>query len=179
MKTPTERAAEAMAIEPDPTDSDAIARARARVCGEASLTRQAVRNLASGTLTDDALDLLAGAVARLRTLRDRARQLDAMSKAALQAQIDADPDPIVPNPHLLPDGRIVTAEQARQLRTEACEALIALDDGARPAGTLYRQLLANGDLNGFSPAGAKTFARNRLMEYAAMVVEVAPEPGRA
>lgn len=179
MKTPTERAAEAMAIEPDPTDRDAIARARRRVVVEQGHAREAVRNLASGPLSDDALDLLAGAVARLRALRERVVQLDAMSKAALQAQLDADPDPIVPNPHLLPDGRIVTAERARLLRTEACEALIALDDGARPAGTLYRQLLTNGDLNGFSPAGARTWARNRLMEYAAMVVEVAPEPGRA
>jgi hypothetical protein len=170
MKTPTERAAEAMAIEPDPTDRDAIARARHRVAGETSLTRDAVRNLASGYLGPDELSLLEAAVARLRRLIGRSLELTEMSAAALQAQVDADPD--MAGTHLLPDGRLVPAEVARQLRAEACEALIALDDGARPAGTLYRQLLTNADISGFSPAGARTFARNRLGEYAAMVVEV-------
>lgn len=108
MKTPNERFAEVMAIAPDPTDRGAIVRARSRVCVQVSLTRDAVRNLAAGGLTDETLDLLAGAVARLRALRDRIRELDAMAKAALQAQVDADPD--MAGATVQDDGRIELLE---------------------------------------------------------------------
>lgn len=85
MKTPTEWAAEAIAAPVDPTDRESIARARRRIAGEASLTRDSVRNLASGYLGPDELNLLESAVARLCRLAERSNELVEMNKAAQRA----------------------------------------------------------------------------------------------
>jgi HAMP domain-containing protein len=119
MKTPTERANEAIEAPVDPTDRTSIARARTRVAGEASLTRDAVRNLASGYLGPDELDLLESAVKRLRRLVERSDELGRMSQAALQAQVDAD-EP----------GKLVTADGRIRDRAEvAAEIMGAIDSG--------------------------------------------------
>lgn len=157
--TPTERAAAAMAIEPDPTDRDAIARARSRVCGQASLTRDAVRNLASGPLSDEVLDLLAGAVYRLRALRDRIRELDALAKTALQAQVDADPE--MTGATVQDDGRISGPSEQDQARS----ILALMDSGKRATYAqlaLFERFYDEARRAGCSPAGAATYVRQEL-----------------
>lgn len=96
MKTPTERAAEAIAVEPDPTDRDGIARAGHRCRTLAAHTRNQIAALAdlcqNPAKYKDHLAQIREAVDRLEKLMDRIAELDAMAKAALQAQVDADPD---------------------------------------------------------------------------------------
>jgi hypothetical protein len=87
-----QRADQALEAPVDPTDRTSIARARHRCATEAHYTRGAIERLAHGSSSSADMPALRRAVDRLGCLYFRMAQLETMAKAALQAQVDADPE---------------------------------------------------------------------------------------
>lgn len=108
MKTTTTvadlRMAQALGIKPDLSDRDSIARARHAVAVEAAANRSIIEAQARVAQLDG-LDQLKNATFRLEKLLARMSVLDAMAKAALQAQVEADPE--MTGATVQDDGRIV------------------------------------------------------------------------
>jgi hypothetical protein len=98
----------AIAVQPDPDDRTGIALAAFDCTVELTLTSDAVRSLVEfsgrGPMHTEQLEVLKAAATRGLALRRRLVELDAMARAALQAQLDADPD--MAGSEVLEDGTI-------------------------------------------------------------------------